>query len=87
MKIHKRRALRFLVNDYVSTNKDLLDKADRSSMNVNRLRLDSICKEIYETIKNLNPGFMIFVIIDFCIKRKKEAYTRTTQTKFRATWK
>lgn len=74
-----------MVNDYVSTNKDLLDKADRSFMNVNRLRLDSICKEIYETIKNHDPGFMIFVIIDFCIKRKKEAYTRTTQTKFSAT--
>ena len=49
------RALRFLLNDYTSTYEDILAKADRSSMNVNRPRI--FCVKIYETVINLNPDF------------------------------
>ena len=45
-----------LHNDYKISYEDLLLKSDRTTMNVNRLRL--LCIEIYKTINNLNPEFM-----------------------------
>ena len=52
----QKRALRFLLNDYTSTYENLLEQANRSTMNVNRLRI--LCIEIYKTINSLNPSFM-----------------------------
>ena len=64
MKIYKKRALHFLLYNYLSKYKDLLDKVDRSSMNVRRLWI--FCVEIHKTINNLHPDFMeeIFVSIE-----------------------
>ena len=47
----QKEALRFLLNEYAWTYEDLLEKANRSSMNVNRLQL--LCVEIYKTVNNL----------------------------------
>ena len=47
------RALWFLYNHYKLTCEQLLVKADKGSMNVNRLRI--LCSEIYRTLNNLNP--------------------------------
>ena len=52
----QKRALRFLYNNYQLTYEEPLDKANRSTMNVKRLRF--LCVEIYNTITNLNPSFM-----------------------------
>ena len=49
-------ALRFLYNNYQLTYEELLDKTNRSTMNVKRLRF--LCVEIYKTFNNLNPSFM-----------------------------
>ena len=51
-----KRALRFMLNDYESSYEDLLKNSGNPSMNLRRTR--SLCKEIYKTIKNLNPEFM-----------------------------
>ena len=56
MKICKKRALRFSFDDYESTYEQLLNKAGRSSMSINRLR--TLCVEIYKTLNELNPSFM-----------------------------
>ena len=48
--------LRFLLDDYESTYEQLLNKAGRSSMSINRLR--TLCVEIYKTLNELNPSFM-----------------------------
>ena len=50
------RALRFLLDDYESTYEQLLNKAGRSSMSINRLR--TLCVEICKTLNELNPSFM-----------------------------
>ena len=47
--LHK-RALRFLLNDYVSSYEQLL--------NINIRRLRFFCIEIYKTLNDLNPSFM-----------------------------
>ena len=60
-------ALRFLLNKYVSTYEDLLDKANRSSMNLNRLHI--LCAEIYKTINNFNRLYER----DFCVKKKQRS--------------
>ena len=50
--LHK-RALRFLLNDYVSSYEQLLEKSGKCSMNIRRLRF--LCIEIYKT---LSPSFL-----------------------------
>ena len=52
----QKRALRFLYNNYQSIYKELLDKANSSTMNVKRLCF--LCVEIYKTINDLYPSFM-----------------------------
>ena len=49
----QKRALRFMLNDYESSSKDLLKKSRNPSMNLRRTR--SLCIEIYKTMNNLNP--------------------------------
>ena len=51
LKTYKKRALRFLYNNYQLSFEKLLDKANSSTMNVKKLRF--LCVEIY-----LNPSFM-----------------------------
>ena len=51
----QKRALRFLLDDYESTYEQLLNKASRSSTNINRLK--TLCVEIYKTLNELNPSF------------------------------
>ena len=53
--LHK-RALRFLLNDYENSYKELLEKSGKCNMNLQRIR--SLCIEIYKTINRLNPDFM-----------------------------
>ena len=52
----QKRALRFLYNNYDSSNKSILKLAGKSAMNVNRLR--NLCMEIFKTLNNINPAFM-----------------------------
>ena len=52
----QKRALRFLYEDYVLSYEELLQKAGRETMKVNRLR--SLCTEIYKLINNINPMYM-----------------------------
>ena len=57
------RGLRFLYEDYVLSHEELLQKAGKETMKVNRLR--SLCIEIYKLINNINPMYMnkIFKLI------------------------
>ena len=50
------RALRFLLNDYVSSYEQLLEKSGKCNINICRLR--SLCIEIYKTLNDSNPSFM-----------------------------
>ena len=52
----RKRALRFLLNDYVSSYEQLLEKSGKCNMNIRRLRC--LCIEIYKTLNDLNPSFM-----------------------------
>ena len=52
----QKRALRFLYEDHVSSYEELLQKAGKETMKVNRLR--SLCIEIYKLINNINPTYM-----------------------------
>ena len=49
-------ALRFLYEDYVPSYEELLQKAGRETMKLNRLR--NPCIEIYKSINNINPKYM-----------------------------
>ena len=53
--LHK-RALRFLLDDYENSYKQLLKKSGKCNMNLQRIR--SLCTEIYTTISSLNRDFM-----------------------------
>ena len=52
----QKRALRFLYEDYVSSYEELLQKAGKETMKVNRSR--GLCIEIYKSINNINPMYM-----------------------------
>ena len=52
----QKTALRSLLDDYESTYEQLLNKAGRSSMSINRLR--TLCVEIYKTLYELNLSFL-----------------------------
>ena len=56
MSLCKKRALRFLYDNYDSSYECLLKLAGKSTMNVTRLR--SLCIEIFKTLNNINPVFM-----------------------------
>ena len=66
--IHK-RALRFLLQDYVSS-KEQLENSGKCNMNIRRLRL--LCIEKYKTLNDLNPN-SIKTIFE---KRDKNRVTR-----------
>ena len=67
--LHK-RALRFLLNDYVSSYEQLLEKSGKCNMKMRRLRC--LCVEIYKTLNDLNPNFMK----ETFEKREKNRVTR-----------
>ena len=52
----QKRALRFLSNDYESSYEKLLEKSDKSTINLRSHR--SLCLEVFKTIYELNPSFM-----------------------------
>ena len=52
----QKRALKILLDGYESTYKQLLNKAGRSSMNINRL--GTLCVEICKSFNELSPSFM-----------------------------
>ena len=52
----QKRALRFLLNDYESSYEKLLEKSDKSTINLQSHR--SLCFEVFKTIYDLNPSFM-----------------------------
>ena len=52
----QKRALRFLLNDYESSYEKLLEKSDKSTINLRSHR--SLCLEVFKTIYELNPSFM-----------------------------
>ena len=52
----QKRALRFLYEDYILSYEELLQKAGKETMKVNRLR--SLCIEICKSINEINPMYM-----------------------------
>ena len=52
----RRRALRFLYDNYDSSYESILKPAGKSTINVTRLR--SLCIEIFITLNNINLAFM-----------------------------
>ena len=53
--LHK-RALRFLLNDYVSSYEQLLQKSSKASINLRNHRV--LCTEVFKTMIDLNPTYM-----------------------------
>ena len=54
--LHK-QALRFFLNDYENSYKQLLEKSGKCNMNLQRIRVLCI-KKIYKTVNSLNSDFM-----------------------------
>ena len=52
----RKRALRFLLNDYGSTYEDQLEEYSYPHINLRGPR--TLCLEIYKTLNKLNPGYM-----------------------------
>ena len=52
----QKRALHFLHENYVSSNEELLQKAGKETMKINRLR--SLCIEICKLVNNINPTYI-----------------------------
>ena len=65
-----KRAPRFLLNDYVSSYEQLLEKSDKCNMTIRRLRF--LCIEIFKTLNDLNSSFMK----DIFQKRDENRVTR-----------
>ena len=53
--LHK-KALRFLLNDYVSSYEQLLQKSSKASINLRNHRV--LCTEVFKTMIDLNPTYM-----------------------------
>ena len=53
--MHK-RALRFLINDYVSSYEQLLQKSSKVFINLKNHR--ALCTEVFKTMIDLNPSYM-----------------------------
>ena len=65
---YKKRALRFLYDNYGSSYEFILKLAGKSTMNV--ARLGSLCTEFFKTPNNINPAFMNEI---FDLKKTKRA--------------
>ena len=55
------RALRFLLNDFKSEYRELIDKSGFDTLHVRRIK--SIACEVYTTVNDLNPDFMKDLIV------------------------
>ena len=53
----KKRAFRFLLNDFDTTYEDMLEKSDYRNINLKRQR--TLYIEIYKTLTKLNPGYKL----------------------------
>ena len=53
----KKKAFRFLLNDFDSTYEGMLEKSVYPNMNLKRQR--TLCIEIYKTLNKLNPGYKL----------------------------
>ena len=78
-KIHE-RSLKFLLNDYLSSYAELLEKSTSVSMETKRLR--TMVYEIFKTLNNLNPVFMkdIFHYSPNVTRKKHNLYIHTQNT-------
>ena len=78
-KIHE-RSVKFLLNDYLSSYAELLEKSSSVSMETKRLRM-MVC-EIFKTLKYLNPVFMkdIFHYSPNVTHKKHNLYIHTQNT-------
>ena len=54
-KIHE-RALKFVTDDYDSSNETLLNTTEMANMRVRQMQ--NLCIEIYKTLANMNPPYM-----------------------------
>ena len=82
MKVFKKRALRYIHDDYDSDydNDTLLLKSKLCTMEIRRL--GSVAMKIFKTINNLNPSFMkeLFVMRKGSYKRKYDLCIPTRNT-------
>ena len=76
----QKRALRFIFNDNSSSYEELLIKAKKNVMSINRLR--TLCIEIFKTINNMNPPFMkeIFTVKN-CNKTVRQQHKNNLEIK------
>ena len=58
----QKRCLRIILNDHESDYETLLQKSNKETMNIKRMR--SIAIEIFKTINNLNPPFMKEIFVE-----------------------
>ena len=76
--LHK-RALRFMLDDYSSSYKRILEKSSKFSMEVKRKH--KISTEIYKTLNNLNPSFMKEIFnLRWCFRPVREQYKLNLNT-------
>ena len=68
------RCLQLLTNDYDSEYKQLLEKTEKPTMEIRRLR--NLALEICKTLNDLNPTFMknIFNFSPHCTHRKYDIF-------------
>ena len=52
----QKRALRFLINDYVSSYEQLLQKSRKTFINLRNHR--ALCTDVFKTMIDLNPSYM-----------------------------
>ena len=78
-KIHE-RSVKFLLNDYLSSYAELLEKSSSVSMETKRFRM-MVC-EIFKTLNNLNPVFMkdVFHYSQNVTHKKHNLYIHTQNT-------
>ena len=76
--LHK-GALRFVLDDYSSSYKRILEKSSKFSMEVKRKH--KISTEIYKTLNNLNPSFMKEIFkLRWCSRPVKEQHKLNLNT-------
>ena len=76
--LHK-GALRFMLDDYSSSYKRILEKSSTFSMEVKRKH--KISTEIYKTLNNLNPSFMKEIFkLRWCFRPVREQYKLNLNT-------
>jgi hypothetical protein len=77
----QKRALRFLFDDYESTYKQLLEKANKPTIEIRKLRI--LTTDIFKTINNLNQPYMkeIFTLKTIRNPNSRKLLVKTISTK------